>query len=59
MCKGRIFAEKEVIRFSAAILAAWNIQPMDGEWKYPGESKGTGATHPLKNIRVRIARRLL
>ena len=57
ICKGRTFAEKEIITLCAAILAVWDIVPAKGEWKIPDMIPGTGATRPAEDIRVRITRR--
>ena len=34
MCKGRTFAEREVLAFAAGILAIWDLEPLDGAWKH-------------------------
>jgi hypothetical protein len=57
ICKGRTFAEKEIITLCAAIMAVWDISPASGEWKMPTAVPGTGAMQPSQDIRVRITRR--
>jgi cytochrome P450 len=57
ICKGRTFAEKEIITLCVAIMAVWEIAPADGRWKMPGMIPGTGAMQPSEEIRVRITRR--
>lgn len=54
---GRSFAEREVIAFAAAILATWEIEPVDGKWIYPGAKLGSGTVNPVKDVRVRMRRR--
>ena len=56
MCKGKGFAEAEVIVFTAAILVMWDIEAVDG-WKHPGQSTGGGTAQPLKETRVRLRQR--
>ncbi|KAM0343590.1 hypothetical protein ACHAPU_008341 [Fusarium lateritium] len=58
MCKGRTFAEKEIISLGSAIVSLWDIAPADGEWKLPAMIPGTGVKKPVKDIRVVIQRRL-
>ena len=57
MCKGKGFAEAEVIMFTAAIFAMWDIEAVDGQWKHPGQSTGGGTAQPLKQTRVRLSPR--
>lgn len=57
MCKGRGFAEAEVIVFAAAIFAMWDIEPVDGVWKNPGHASSGGTAKRKKDIRVRLRRR--
>ncbi|KAH8892925.1 putative cytochrome P450 [Thozetella sp. PMI_491] len=57
MCKGRTFAEREIIALSAAIIALWDISPANGTWKIPTMVPGTGVKKPIHDIRVRITRR--
>lgn len=64
MCKGRKFAEREVLIFVASIIMCWDIEPVDksnvlsdGRWKHPGRKLVSGAGVPVKNIRVKMSRR--
>lgn len=57
ICKGRIFAEKEIVTLAAAIIEMWNVDPADGVWKLPGMIPGTGVRKPTNDIRVVITRR--
>lgn len=42
MCKGRLFAEKEILLFVSSILMAWEIAPTDPTrgWLHPGQISG-------------------
>ncbi|KIX09716.1 uncharacterized protein Z518_00797 [Rhinocladiella mackenziei CBS 650.93] len=59
MCKGKTFAEREVVLFAAAIIMQWDIVPVsdDGKWVHPGRKVGAGASNPKKDVRVRLMRR--
>lgn len=58
MCKGRLFAEREILAYVAAILTMWEIKPAAGStWKEPGHRVGSGAFLPASNVRVQISRR--
>lgn len=57
MCKGKKFAESEVLLFAAAFLMMWEIEPVEGSWYHPGRKITSGTSAPLKNARVRIWRR--
>ncbi|KAJ4346570.1 uncharacterized protein N0V89_010501 [Didymosphaeria variabile] len=57
MCKGRTFAEKEIMVLGAAIAAAWDIEPAGGKWELPAMVPGTGAKKPVRDVRVVITRR--
>lgn len=59
MCKGRTFAEKEIVSLGSAIISLWDISPTDGEWKLPAMIPGTGVKKPVKDIRVVIQRRVM
>jgi hypothetical protein len=59
MCKGRTFAEKEIMSLGAAIISLWDIGPASGGWKLPGMIPGTGVKRPVKDIRVLVTRRAL
>lgn len=56
-CKGRTFAEKEILAIAAAIITVWEIEPVGGVWKVPRMAPGTGAKKPLDALRVRLMRR--
>lgn len=58
MCKGRIYAEKEVLSLVAGILAYWDIEPVGkAGWKIPEQAKTTAVSRPIHDTRVRIKRR--
>ncbi|KAF9761246.1 hypothetical protein IL306_003893 [Fusarium sp. DS 682] len=57
MCKGRTFAEKEIISLGSAVVSLWDISPADGKWKLPAMVPGTGVKKPVNDIRVVIQRR--
>jgi len=59
MCKGRTFAEKEILTIAAAIASLWDIVPASGTWKIPAMRPGTGVMCPVEDIRVIIRRRAL
>lgn len=58
MCKGRTFAEKEIMALGAAIISLWDIDPVKGTWQLPAMVPGTGVKKPLEDIRVVIRRRV-
>ncbi|KAK0107288.1 hypothetical protein ONS95_003987 [Cadophora gregata] len=60
VCKGRFFAEREALIFTAGLLVTWDFSPVDGgQWKIPGKSyNGTGSANPKGNVRVRMRRRV-
>ncbi len=58
MCKGRTFAEKEIMLLGASIIGLWNIGPVGGSWKIPAMVPGTGVKKPVEDIRVVITRRM-
>ena len=58
ICKGRNFAEKELVALSAAIISLWDIGPADGTWKLPAMIPGTGVKRPVQDVRVVIRRRM-
>ncbi|KAL5360195.1 cytochrome P450 [Aspergillus floccosus] len=58
-CKGRVFAEREIIAFVAAIISMWNIEPADGkEFRLPKHRPSSGAYLPKNDIRVRLSMRV-
>jgi hypothetical protein len=59
ICKGRYFAEREVMIFVAGFLSIWDFGPA-GKWEDPGKYyNGTGSANPKRNVRVRISKRAL
>jgi len=57
-CKGRYFAEKEVIIFAASLLVMWDLAPVVGEQLVlPQMGIGGASRSPKKDIRVRLTRR--
>lgn len=60
MFKGQQFAETEILSFSAAIIAMYDMQPADGgPWKLPKQARGAGTKRPTSSTRVRIKSRVL
>ncbi|KAE8151561.1 cytochrome P450 [Aspergillus avenaceus] len=59
MCKGRTFAEKEIMSMGAAIVSLWDIEPATGPWRVPPMVPGAGVKSPVEDIRVAISRRAL
>ena len=60
MCKGRAFAFKEIMLFSAAIISMWEIDPVGGgEWKMPKQIKATAVYRTTDSTRVWIKQRKL
>jgi len=60
MCKGRAFAFKEIMLFSAAIISMWEIDPVNGgEWKLPKQRKATAVYGTDSSTRVWIKQRKL
>lgn len=57
MCRGRTFAEKEIMAIAASIITLWDIEPVGGAWEHPGFKAGATLLAPKKDIRVRIKRR--
>lgn len=59
MCKGRVFALKESLLFTAAIISMWEIEPAgeDKKWKIPKHRKATGVYGTDEVTRVWIKRR--
>ncbi|KAK4692721.1 hypothetical protein P7C71_g4538, partial [Lecanoromycetidae sp. Uapishka_2] len=59
ICKGRVFAEREVLLIVASVLALWDFEPVEeGGWKVPDMIKGTGVNMPKGDLRTRIRRRV-
>lgn len=58
MCKGRAFAFKESMIFSAAIISMWDVEPRGrGDWKMPRHRKATGVFGTDDDTRVWLTRR--
>lgn len=58
ICKGRLFAEKEILSSLAGIMALWDLEPVgNAGWKIPRQGKATAVAKPLDDVRVRVLRR--
>ena len=57
MCRGRVFAEREVMTIVASLVYYYDVAPASGEWKLPGRKPGSGVNLPTDNMRVVITRR--
>lgn len=61
LCKGKKFAEGEILVAVAAIVAMWDITPVDGAggkgWKHPGRAALVSTARPAQEVRVKIERR--
>jgi len=58
ICKGRLFAEREIMACTAALLTLWEFEPVDEKgWKVPDHVRSAGVAKPDKDIRVRISKR--
>lgn len=58
MCKGRTFAEREILALGAAIFGVWDVEPVGGTWRVPERMPGTGVQKPVEDVRVVISRRV-
>lgn len=57
-CKGRAFAEKEMVLFVAGILVLWDLEmPDGGEIQIPEMGLAGASRSPKKDVRVRLRRR--
>lgn len=57
-CKGRYFAEKEVLIFASSILVMWDLGAVVGEEvRVPEMGLGGASRSPKEDIRVRLTRR--
>jgi cytochrome P450 len=55
ICIGRKFVEGQVLAFTAALLAMWDIEPAEGRaWKIPKTKSGSTVREPLSDIRVKM-----
>lgn len=60
ICKGRTFAEKEILGVVASVVSLWDFEPADGgAWKVPGMRPGTGVVRPTSDLRIRARRRVV
>ncbi|KUI64608.1 25-hydroxycholesterol 7-alpha-hydroxylase [Cytospora mali] len=60
MCKGRQFAAKEILVFTASIIMMYDMQPAGGgPWKLPEQAKAAGTKRPTSSTRVWIKSREL
>ncbi|KAF7595161.1 hypothetical protein BBP40_007128 [Aspergillus hancockii] len=58
-CKGRTFAHRQLLAFTAAMISMWDIESMDGgRLSIPGHRQSSGAYMPVQDIRVRIVARV-
>ncbi|RFU81101.1 cytochrome p450 [Trichoderma arundinaceum] len=57
VCKGRTFAEKEVMGIVACFITLWDMENVGGPWQLPGMLPGTGVKRPQQAVRVIIKRR--
>lgn len=58
MCKGRAFAQKEVLIFVASVISFWDMESAGGgPWKMPKHKKATGTYTTNDNTKVWIKRR--
>ncbi|KAK3401465.1 cytochrome P450 [Sordaria brevicollis] len=59
ICRGRVFAEKEMMAIAASLVMVWDISPAGGgEWKVPEMVGGPGPSKPKEDVRVEIRRRV-
>jgi hypothetical protein len=57
-CKGRYFAEKQVLIIASSLLVMWDMAPVKGEeLKVPDMSYAGASRSPLKDVRVKLTRR--
>jgi hypothetical protein len=57
-CKGRYFAEKEVLIFASSLLVMWDIAPAQGDNIVIPKMGFAGASRsPVEDIRVKLTRR--
>ncbi|POR35532.1 Uncharacterized protein TPAR_04236 [Tolypocladium paradoxum] len=60
MCKGRAFAQRQMLLYSAIIATFYDMQPPNGQsWEEPKTYKLAATRHPKKDIKVWIRRRVL
>jgi hypothetical protein len=58
-CKGRYFAEKEVLIFAASILIMWDVKPADDSEviRVPEMGLAGASRSPVADVRMRLTRR--
>ncbi|KAE8146134.1 cytochrome P450 [Aspergillus avenaceus] len=58
-CKGRLFAERQILAFVATIISMWDIEPTDrDQFTIPGHKQSGGAYLPQADIRVCLTTRV-
>ena len=61
ICRGRVFAEREVLIMVALVISVWDVEPIErtvnGEWKIPTQVPGTGVAQPGSPMMVTIRKR--
>jgi len=57
VCKGRTFAEKQLLTVAACIITLWDVEPVEGKWTHPGFKAGATILTPAKKVRVRLRRK--
>lgn len=59
-CKGRYFAEREVITFVSCLLFMWDLSPADGDRiVFPEMGKAGASRAPKTDVRVKLTRRFV
>lgn len=58
MCKGRAFALREMLLYTAIIITFYDMVAPEGEgWKQPQTYKPVATRHPTKPLKVWVKRR--
>ncbi|GJN69735.1 hypothetical protein PLICBS_003787 [Purpureocillium lilacinum] len=58
ICKGRTFAEKEILLIASCFITLWDMEPPGGgPWQVPGSVPGTGVARPNGAVRAVLKRR--
>ena len=63
LCKGKKFAESEVVLFAAAVVSRWDFAPVDrwgrrqSKWEHPGWFSQTATAKPTREVWVQVRRR--
>ncbi|MCJ1323991.1 hypothetical protein MMC10_000653 [Thelotrema lepadinum] len=58
MCKGRMFAEREVLVAVTLVVRFWDVEADGGELRMPGKIPGTGVVRPKSGLRVKMRARM-